>query len=407
MKRYKILFLSNRNPYPVVDGQSRRTYNILKGLALNHDVYFLSLFEAHEEINSAVLKHLKSICSEVEFLPCPQKIITLPMLIRLVRSVFSRYPYTVWRHYSSDYLKRLQIIIAQKRFDVIHCDCLPLVTAVRSIRNIPTVLTDHDVSYLKSYRMAKQTRNFALKLFLYLETCKVRWLEKNICKFVNLGITVSELDRKVLQKLCSEAHWEVVENGVNTREFKSPRNITEDKSLLWLGGFGHYPNLEAMSHFLKNIYPLIKEKVQDVELIVIGGGIQSELENFSEHDPSVKLLGFVEDPIPFFEKASVFISPILSGSGTRLKILEAMAMGKAIVSTEVGVEGIEGVKDIHYMTADTPQKFAASVVKILKNRALKQELGENARKLAEDKYDWKTILEKNELIYSSLIEQLK
>ena len=404
INRYRILFLSNRNPYPVVDGQSRRTYNILKGLALNHDVHFLSLFEPHEKINSSILNHLKSFCSEVDFLPCPPKSLSYPMLLRLIRSIFSRYPYTVWRHYSADYYKRIQVLIAQKRFDLIHCDCLPLATTIKGIHKIPTVLTDHDVSYLKSFRMAKQTPNIFLKGFLYLESFKVRCFEKNIFKFFDLGITVSKFDLKILQRLCPETHWEVVENGVDTQEFKPSGNATEGHSLLWLGGFKHYPNFEAMRHFLKNIYPSIKGQTKNVQLNIIGGEIPLELKQLSQHDPSVNLLGFMEDPSPYFANASVFICPILSGSGTRLKILEAMAMGKAIVSTIVGIEGIEGFNGKHFLVSDTPQSFADNVIAILQNKVIQKELGKNARILAEEKYDWRIIWEKNESLYSQLIK---
>jgi len=399
MKRSKVLFLTNRNPYPVVDGQSRRTYNILKGLALDFDVYLLALYELHEEADIRN-SNLLTLCSGVEFYPCPPKHVSLP-IARLVRSLFSKYPYTVWRHWSKEYHKRVYELLAEQKFDLIHCDCLPLAPVVRDVHNILTVLTDHDVSYLKSQRMAQQSKNWFQKCFLYYEAIKVKLFEQNIFKSVDLAITVSEFDQKILQELSPEARLEVVENGVDTQEFSATISKTEANSLLWFGGFGHYPNYEAMDYFLNDIYYRIKEKIKDVKLVVVGGGVPPALKQFAENDSSIKFLGFVEDPVPYLAVASVLICPILSGSGTRLKILEAMAMEKAIVSTGVGVEGIEGKNGEHFIVSDTPQEFADSVVAVLQSKTLEKELGRSARILVEERYDWKNVIwKRNKSLYS-------
>ncbi len=403
MNKAKVLFLTNRAPYPVVDGQSRRTYNILKGLALYFDIHLLALYEPHEKEN---LNHanLQGLCSKVEFYPCPPKRFSLPMVSRLARSIFSRDPYTVWRHYSKEYSKRIQEILLKNNFDLVHCDCLPLAPVVKNVQKIPTVLTDHDVSYLKSLRMAQQSNNLLHKSFLYYEAAKVWLLEKTIFNKFALGITVSEYDKEILQGLCKNARFEIVENGVDTLEFRPGQKNTKDCNLLWLGGFNHYPNVEALEYFLNDIYHFIKAKISDVKLYVVGAKPPVTLTQFATKDNSINFLGFVDNPIPHLSAANVLICPILSGSGTRLKILEAMATEKAIVTTSIGIEGIEGVNNKHYIISDKPKEFAENVVNILQDTTLEQELGRNARRLVTSKYDWKIIWEKNMTIYSNLIK---
>ena len=402
-RKLKILFLANRSPYPIIDGQTRRTYHILKGLAEKHDVYFLSLYERPEEIKLNNIRHLESFCKNVEMLPAPSKRIGFSMLWRLLVSLFSLDPYTIWRHYSKLYVKRIQEVRKKFEFDLIHCDILPISYVARNIKDQVFTLTDHDVSYLKSFRIARNSHNIFLKLFLYLETVKLKRLESNIFKNISLGITVSELDKKHLKKLCPKAIFEVIENGVDTNMFHPSVGKIQECMLVWLGGFSHQPNKEAVYHFIDNIYPLIKKHIKNVELHLIGGDVTQRLIRSAKHDSSIKTIGFVDDPSLYLAKGTVFVAPILSGSGTRLKIMEAMAMGKAIVTTSIGCEGIEGINKKHYMISDTPNEFAENVIKIINDRDFLKYIGNNARSLVLEKYDWEIICNKINILYRNII----
>ncbi len=400
--KLKILFLSNRIPFPIKDGHSRRTYHILKGLSEKHEVYFLSLYETAQEIEPQIIQHLRGFCNDVEVFASPSKKFSFPMVLRLLRSLFSIDPYTIWRHYSPPYLKRIQKLVKMMKFDLIHCDILPLSYTVQNINTIPRTITNHDVCYLKALRMSKQSHNLPLKLFLYFESQKLKMFESKIFEQMDMGLTVSEVDKNLLTELCPEGNFVVVENGVDTNKFKPLLTDIEPNTLLWVGGFGYSPNKEAIYFFLENIYPLIKKDVSDVKLNLVGGGITEKLNNISSYDPSITIFGYVDDPIPYIQRATVFIVPILSGSGTRLKTLEAMAAEKAIVTTSVGCEGIEGIDKIHYLIADKPADFAKCVIDLLNDSDLRKALGINARKLATQKYDWGIILEKLNNIYKTL-----
>lgn len=393
-RRLRILFLANRCPLPIVDGQSRRTYNILKGLARRHDVSLLSLYDPDVKVDLDTIQHLESFCTRVELFAGPAKRVGFPMAMCLFASLFSRDPYTIWRHYSPAYRKRVSELAHSGEYDMVHCDIISLAYAIRNVNGIRCSITDHDVSYLVAQRMAKNAYNPLMKLFVLLESIKLKQLEARILDRATIGIVVSEVDRKMLQAISPEANLIVIENGVDTTEFKPSPEEPDDNSLVWIGGFSYYPNREGMQYFLKKVYPLIKREIPGATITVVGNGVTAHLRQWALGDSSIRFLGFVDNPIPYVQKAAVFVAPILSGSGTRLKLLEAMALGKAIVTTTIGCEGIEGVDGKDFLIGDQPTQFAAKVVDLLRNRNLRDQLGRNARKVMREKYDWNMICEK-------------
>lgn len=400
-QRLKILFLTNRSPYPITDGQSRRTYNILKGLALRHEVYLLSLYESPKEVAPNSINHLKDFCERVEMLPAPSKTVSAGMAARLLMSVFSPEPYTIWRHYSQEYAERVRACVSATTFDVVHCDALPMVYSIEGLRASVRTLTDHDVSYVKAERLAQQRRNVPMKWFISYEAMKLKRLERRIFRSVDIGITVSECDRQVLQALCPEGRFAVIENGVDTETFAPNSDAVEPDTLVWVGGFHHYPNCEAVRYLIKDIYPRVKRGRPRAKLYIVGESVPASLTRLASNDASIMFTGFVDDPVPCIQRAAVFVAPILSGGGTKLKVLEAMAVGKAIVSTSIGVEGIEGEDREHFMVADSSEAFSSHVIAVMNDPVLRERLGANARKRSREKYDWEAICESLSNLYQS------
>ncbi len=399
-KRGRLLFLSNRGLLPVKDGHTRRSFSVLKGLAEEWQVHFLSLYETQEEIRAENLQELERICHRVEFIAAPPKSFSCGAILRLLRSLISREAYTVWRHYSKPFLQRADELISSGVFDLVHCDILPISYTVKDARNIFRSVTDHDVSYLKSISLAKKSRNPLLKSFLYFESWKVKRLEREIFRQVDLGIVVSESDRDVLQELCPEGRFLVVENGVELDQFGRSNTPQIANRLLWLGGFGNASNRQAILHFLKKIYPLVKKEVPEVCIDVVGGNLTEELKRLSLADSSIHLVGFVDDPLPYLQRSTVFVAPMLSGGGTKLKVLEAMAAGRAIVCTSVGCEGIGGVDRKHYIVSDDVGGFADAVIALLTDEESRAAIEANARDLASSRYDFDHICGKLNAYYS-------
>jgi glycosyltransferase involved in cell wall biosynthesis len=153
--------------------------------------------------------------------------------------------------------------------------------------------------------------------------------------------------------------------------------------------------------FLSDIYPAIRRINDRVRFYVVGGHVPEQLTTLAARDASIVITGEVDDPVPYIQRAAVFIAPILSGGGTKLKVLEAMAAGKAIVSTSVGVEGIDGQHGQHFLVADQPERFADCVSQLLQDRQLRERLGVQARRTAEERYDWRVICAKMSSLYQT------
>ncbi len=400
-RRLSILFLSSRLPYPVRDGHLRRTYNILSGLAARNDVHLLAMTD-HPDQGGIGRNHLGRICTDLECLPAPSKRPGIPMAGRLLRSLASLKPYTLWRHYSREFAQRARELATSGRFDLVHCDILPIAYAVTQPAGIPVSLTDHDVCWIKSQRIGRASASPAFRLFSAVEWRKLRRYEADVFSRVSLGIAVSGTDRRALAELCPGARLAVVENGVDTQEFLPGPGPRDERSLVWVGGFGYKPNRDAVHWFLDSIYPLIRRELPQVSFTIVGADPTDLVRRHAAADPSIRVAGFVNDPVPFLQQATVFVAPIRSGSGTRLKTLEAMAAEKAIVTTTIGCEGIEGLDKKHWLAADDPRDFAMSVVYLMKNGVLRRRLGENARRLAVERYDWKTITGKLDGLYREL-----
>lgn len=383
----KILFLSNRGLLPIKDGHSRRSFNILKGLGVNNDIYLLSLFESIDEVSLENLIKYENICCKVEFIKAPPKKISLMMILLLVRSIFSLDPYTVWRHYSKKFIERTEDILSKEDFDVVHCDILPIYYSIKNITNVFVSITDHDISYINCLGRAKSSSNIFLKIFLYYESFKLKILEKRVFENVNVGIMVSESDKNFIEAMCPRGNFLVVENGVDVNKFLPTQNEEEVNKLIWVGGFNYYPNEQAILYFLSKIYPLVKKRCNNITFDIIGDHFTNDMLKFSDKDSSINLMGFVDDPVPFMQKATIFIAPILIGGGTKLKLVEAMSTGKAIVTTAKGCEGIGGIHGIHYLVADNENNFAIETLKLLNNKILRKKLQVNAREYALQKFD--------------------
>lgn len=405
----KILFLSNRGLLPVVDGHTRRSFNVLKGLCENHSVYYLSLYEGEDEVSKENTEKLKTFCTEVEFFKSPSKKISIEMLWRLFLSLVTLDAYTIWRHYSGPYKKKVRELIKSGDFDIVHCDILPLTYTIMGENKIYRSVTDHDVSYRKCLSQAKTSKNIFKRLFLLFEAAKLKRLEKKTFNDVDLGIVVSEADKNDLLNLSPMGNFLVVENGVDLQSFifgekeEGVRAVrSESCRLVWLGGFNHYPNKQAIFYFLNEVYPLIREKIPDASINIIGGGLTKELTNFEALDSGISFKGFVDDHNYYLINSDIFVAPILSGGGTKLKILEAMAAGKAVVTTPVGAEGIDGVAGVHYLIAHDSADFVKAVCQLHNDKNLLFSLEMNSRKLILEKYDNEKIVAKINSYYENI-----
>jgi glycosyltransferase involved in cell wall biosynthesis len=254
---------------------------------------------------------------------------------------------------------------------------------------VATVLFQHNVEAMIWKRHYEVQTNPVKKTYLYGQWRKADAYERAACRRFDHVIAVSREDRETMQRLYGLEAVSDVSTGVDT-EFFRPRGQErrEPHNLVFTGSMDWLPNEDAIQFFTKEIMPRVRQLVPDATLTIVGRNPYASLLELARRDPSVIVTGRVEDVRPYMERAAAYIVPLRIGGGTRLKIYEAMAMEKPIVSTTIGAEGLPVRDGAHLNIADTPEAFAAALVRLLTNESLAHELGRNAAQLVREEFGW-------------------
>ncbi len=399
-----ILFLSTRSPYPLISGHSLRTYHILKGAATQHRVSLVTFVQHPEhELKEENIAHLRSFCAAVYpfGIPVDQSKITLALTI--LRNLFSRLPFVAHKYDTSDMRHKIREILEKEKIDLVHVDLLPLAVYLDEFPDLPKVLVNHNVESIRLHRWFQMERNLLKKMFLGYQWLKLRAFERSAMNHFDCCITVSETDRQLLQEMGVKKPMIVVPNGTDTSFFKPSGKQVLQNSVIWFGHMDVHTNKDAVLYFWREVYPILRERKPEVLVSFVGTAPPEEIVEAARNNPRVRATGFVDDIRPHVDEAAVVIVPIRIGSGTRLKILDAMAMGKAIVSTSVGCEGLDVTDGKNIAIADTPDDFVARIEILLNNEQARQSIADNAVKLAES-YDWRVINETQKQAYHMALE---
>ncbi len=292
----------------------------------------------------------------------------------------------------------IRAITREYKFDLAHFDFIEMAQYRDCVGDIPTVLTEHDLFYVKMRRYLKAKQPFSEKLGTLRDWLKLRSYEPESCGSFDAVVVTSEQDAAVLRARLPASKIVVVPNGVDT-SFYTPDVFSgeqdESKVLVYTGMMGNLANTDAALYFVKHIFPYVRRELSEVKLYIVGKDPTVSVRSLMREE-GVTVTGAVVDVRPYIAKASVYIVPLRIGGGTRLKILEAFAMGKAVVSTSIGCEGLRVTDGENILIADDPRDFAGRIVNILKDQSLKLRLGRNARRLVESEYDWKICAQKLE-----------
>ena len=399
-----ILFLSTRSPYPLISGHSLRTYHILKGAAQKHNVILVTFIQEPEhELKEENLEHLRSFCREVYPFRIPVDMSRFKLSISLFLNLFSSLPFVAKKYDAPMMRQKIREIIKKDNIDLVHVDLLPLTVYINEFRKLPKILVNHNVESIRLYRWFQTEPNLLKKIYLGIQWLKLRSFERSAMRKFDSCVVVSETDKQLLKKMGVSNRLFVVPNGTDTKFFKPISDKTSENSVLWIGHMDVHTNKDAVLYFWREIYPLLREQHPRVRVTFLGTAPPKEISDAAKKNEQVTVTGFVDDIRPYLDEAAVMVVPIRIGSGTRLKILDAMAMGKAIVSTSVGCEGINVSDGINILIADTPEDFTNRIIDLLKDADMRMNLEENALKLAKT-YDWNLIWERQELVYRDTME---
>jgi glycosyltransferase involved in cell wall biosynthesis len=299
-------------------------------------------------------------------------------------------PFSYIAHRSDAFRRRVSSVLAQVPFDIIHVDTLALCQFVEPARSPPAVLTHHNIESVLMARRAEAEAGLLARQFLQRESAKLSAYEARESPRFDVNIVMSAHDEQTLRERVPGVHTAVVPNGVDVDYFK-PDGTGETPALIYTGGMNMFANRDAVMYFLSEIWPQVRERHPDVRFFAVGQDPPRELTAIAERDSRVVVTGYVDDIRPYVRAAAVYVVPLRVGGGTRLKVLDAMAMGKAMVSTSIGCEGIDVRPGEHLLTADDPGSFAAATLSLLEDRARRQALGRAARQRVEQLYAWNVV----------------
>jgi glycosyltransferase involved in cell wall biosynthesis len=263
---------------------------------------------------------------------------------------------------------------------------------------LPLVVDQHNIESEIMQRASQQDRSIARRALNRVEFLKYRKDEQWICRRADLLLAVSERDRAAMQAWGSIPDCRVIPNGVDVRSFSSELypDAEIEGNVVFTGTLHYGPNTEAVLHFGREIWPLVRERVPGAIFTVIGAHPPPEIVQLGSI-PGITVQGLVPDVRPYLAGAQVVVAPLRYGGGTRLKILEAFAMKRAVVSTTVGYEGLDVTEGTHLLVADEPEAFAEKISVLLRDPSLREALGRAGRRLVEERYDWQAagdVLEK-------------
>jgi glycosyltransferase involved in cell wall biosynthesis len=370
--------------WPATAGGRIRTLETLSCLSRRHEVTVLTTHGPDDDPDG--LRQRLPSCRDVISIPfAAPRVGSKDFAAALAHSWLSPLPVDLWKWRVDAVRDRAQSIMTEGT-DVCVADFLV------SFPNVPTtsapvILFEHNVEYMIWQRLAGLERRPVRRALLELEWRKMRRAERASCADADLTIAVSEDDRARLESLAPDARCVAIPTGVDTTYF-SPRDATEiPHHLVFTGSMDWFPNEDAILYFADSILPRIRLQMPHVTLAVVGRN-PSERIRAAGQRAGIVITGTVDDVRPFMSEAALYIVPLRAGGGTRLKIFEALAMGKAVVSTSVGAEGLAVTHGHNIAIADEPEAFARQVIELLRDPAGRHALGSAGRQLVESRYSW-------------------
>jgi glycosyltransferase involved in cell wall biosynthesis len=391
-ERLKMLFFSQRFPYPMDTGGQIRTGKLLEKLKDIFDITLISNMESPKD--DRYLDQMKDLCST--FHPVPWREIkkyTLKFYLGLLVRMFSRYPVTVIHDYSRDCEAKIVDLLRKEKYDLLICDYLQPSLNFRKVIGYPTVLFQHNIESIIVRRHFEIAQDPVTRLFWWLQWVKMKRYEKLACSRFTSVVAVSEIDKKTLEEEFFARNVFAIPTGVDTEYFAPREDPIEENSLVFTGSMDWLPNEDAMLFFAREILGKIKDQIPTIKLTVVGRNPSRHLLNELKKYPEIMVVGWVEDVRPYIGRHALYIIPLRIGGGTRIKAYEAMAMGKVVVSTRIGTEGLPVRDGEHVVLANEPEDFAQAVVELLRNTEARRRMEKAARQFVSMNFTWEKAAE--------------
>jgi sugar transferase (PEP-CTERM/EpsH1 system associated) len=387
----KILWLNANLLLPLDKGGKLRTWHIMRELARHHEMTYLSFSDRTE--TAADREGMREVCKQLDTVQRTDAAKgTLRFYADAARYLVDAAPYAIAKYRSADFRRRIETLLASQSFDVVVCDFLVPAINLPAALPCPSILFTHNVEAEIWRRHTENAGNPLTRRLLQQQWHRMRRFEGDALRRFDLALAVSEADRETFTRLYPGAvrrPIHVVQTGVDTAYF-APQRSNGGPHLVFTGSMDWLPNEDGMAFFVHEILPRIRSEFPDVTLSIIGRAPTPAVRRLGDVE-GVTVTGRVDDVRPHIAKGTVYVVPLRIGGGTRLKIFEAMSMGKAVVSTTIGAEGLPVAPGENILIADDPGAFARMVVGLLRDSDLRRRIESAARRLVVQRYDWSAV----------------
>jgi polysaccharide biosynthesis protein PslH len=406
----KILFLTQIVPFPPDAGPKVKTWHVLRSLVRQgHSVTLISFVRAEEMQH---ISTLGEICEAIHLVPIRRS--RVADIGYMIRSYLTNRPFLIERDNLRPMQELVNKLVQEGDFDFIHADQLTMVQfAVRGAsafpgKNLKVIFDAHNAVWSIVERMQTNARWF-LKPVIGVEARRVKRYEGELLKTVDHVLAVTDVDRVGLEEAMKfsrvnrnghVAPITVIPIAVDTNQLQPIKRRPRSKNIITLGTLHYPPNADGIRWFFNEVFPLIRQYVPDATLTIIGKNPPQDFLNLAARNPDVvKVTGYVPELAPYLRESALMVVPVRAGGGMRVRILEAFAYGMPVVTTTIGLEGIDALPGKDLLVANSATDFANSVSRLLEDTALQEEFALNGRRLAETRYDWQVILSAMKPIY--------
>lgn len=393
----KILMLTPYLPYPPSSGGQVRSYNLIKNLAKDHEITLFSLIKNESE--KKFINELEKYCCKVKVFKRSEKPWTLK---NILKTGFSLYPFVVVRNFSEEEKESLVEELISHKYDIIHAETFYVMPHLPKT-DVPVVLVDQTIEFQVYQHYVKNLKNPFLKLFFYIDVLKIKFCELSFWRKAKKVVAVSEDDKKKMLSLVNGLNVGVVPNGAgeDLMQIFGRREPEKTPTVFFQANFNWMQNTEAAINLATKVFPMIQNKIDDVKCWIVGQEAKEKIGNLETENLKIIDLDTADTRgvVDAYKRATVFIAPLEGPGGTRLKILGAMAAGVPVVTTKVGIEGIDAKDGKEVLIADDWEQMAEKVVKLIKNKIMIKKIIVSARKLVEEKYSYQSIAKDLDKIY--------
>jgi sugar transferase (PEP-CTERM/EpsH1 system associated) len=399
------ILLTLRQPLlPADTGGKVRSLNIFSRLAKRATIHAVSFADPLKE--AVAISDMKDLFASYTPVPWQEAAKYSPgFYTEVLANQFSRLPYSLAKCNQRNFQSAVAELAVRKHFDMVLCDFLHTAAPLLGFASGRKVVFEHNVEFLLRKRQWEMEKRLLHQWIYDREWRKTRAIEARVCQSFEHTITVSEEDQQVLRREFGIENVSTLPTGVDTDYFCPSCDLQRPGRLVFVGSMDWAPNEDGIVWFLREVYPKIQKAIPSVSFAVVGRNPSPRLRAIAGTIPNVEVTGRVSDVRPYLSDSEVVVVPLRVGGGTRIKIPEAMAMAKPVVSTPIGAEGLPFRKDQELCIAERAEDFSKAVVTLLRYPAMRTAIGAAAREAVVARHSWDTVVDEMEEILERVLRE--